>query len=53
MVRTSSKSEKQSAPVSVSSSVPVVAPTENAVVSKVAAPKKEKKDSLLERKITN
>jgi chromatin remodeling complex protein RSC6 len=46
MVRTSSKSEKQSAPVSVSVSSPVVqsvAPTENVVVAKTAAPKRAKK----------
>ena len=46
MVRTSSKSEKQSAPVSVSVSAPVVqsvAPTENVVVAKTAAPKRAKK----------
>jgi len=46
MVRTSSKSEKQSASVSVSVSAPVVqsvAPTENVVVAKTAAPKRAKK----------
>ena len=46
MVRTSSKSEKQSAPVSVSASVSVeqsVAPTENVVIAKTAAPKRAKK----------